>query len=80
MLFLAFSYGVYDQGIQKKNALYAHLKSSVRRLENEKLCVLREKEDLLLRIESQTDPEWIRMILMKKLGVVPEGQIKVHFK
>ena len=42
-------------------------------------AALRE-EDLQMRIASQNDPAWIEMVLMREIGVVPEGWIKVHFK
>ena len=45
--------------------------------ENEKIAL--ENQDLQLRINSQSDPAWIELILMKELGVVPEGKLKVHF-
>ena len=32
------------------------------------------------RISSQTDPAWIEMVLIRDLGVVPAGYLKVHFK
>lgn len=34
---------------------------------------------LTQEIDSLNDPKWVEMILMKELGVVPEGQIKVYF-
>lgn len=37
------------------------------------------QEDLLREIASQNDPSWIELVLMDKLGLVPEGQTKVHF-
>ncbi|MDE3047241.1 MAG: hypothetical protein KGI83_02705 [Verrucomicrobiota bacterium] len=49
-------------------------------MENEKAQVLQIKEDLQLRIASQNDPAWIEMVLIRELGVVPEGFLKVHFK
>ena len=41
---------------------------------------LQKKEDLVLKVQSQADHAWIEQVLMKELGVVPENQIKVHFK
>ena len=41
--------------------------------------LLEEKEDLKLQINSQKDPAWIELTLMKGLGLVPEGQLKVYF-
>lgn len=38
------------------------------------------RNDLRERISSQSDPAWIEMVLMRDLGVVPEGFLKVHFK
>lgn len=38
------------------------------------------KEELYQQICSQTDPAWIELVLMKQLGVVPEGYLKIHFK
>jgi hypothetical protein len=36
-------------------------------------------KDLEDRIASQNDPGWIEMVLIRELGVVPEGFLKVHF-
>jgi hypothetical protein len=49
-------------------------------MEKEKWLSLQRHEELALRIGSQNDPAWIEMILMRDLGVVPEGFLKVHFK
>lgn len=38
------------------------------------------QEDLLLQINSQSDPAWVELILMKGLGLVPEGQTKAVFE
>lgn len=37
------------------------------------------QESWLAQIESQEDPEWIELVLMQRLGLVPEGAIKVLF-
>lgn len=62
-------------------------KEGVKNLENrlvnmqkEKLAALSLRNDLKERIASQSDPAWIEMVLMRDLGVVPEGFLKVHFK
>jgi hypothetical protein len=49
-------------------------------MEMEKLKAVETREDLELRIASQNDPAWIEMVLVRDLGVVPEGFLKVHFK
>ncbi len=38
------------------------------------------QEELELCLQSQSDPEWVKLALKKKLGVVPHGQTKVYFK
>lgn len=48
-------------------------------LEDEMEQVMQDREELLLRIDSQKDPTWVEMVLMRDLGVVPEGQTKVLF-
>ncbi len=80
ILFMLISYIGYDQGIKKRKANIFEITCRLQDLEVEKKLTLAQKEDLLLRINSQSDPAWIEMVLMKELGVVPEGQIKVHFK
>ncbi len=52
-------------------------KLSQLKMENKKLAL--ENHDLQLRINSHSDPAWIEQVLMKELGVVPEGKLKVHF-
>ena len=64
---------------EKKSALYL-LNSRLEEMEQEKWAALQKREELLLCIGSQNDPAWIEMLLMRDLGVVPEGFLKVHFK
>ena len=79
-LFVALCYLLYSHGMQKKVFTYRELASRFDRLSYQKELVLHERDDLLLQVQSQNDPAWIEMALMKSLGVVPEGQIKVFFK
>jgi hypothetical protein len=70
---------MYFNSITKKNVIVASLDQRLRALNEEKASLLEEKEDLLLQINSQSDPAWIQLTLMKGLGLVPEGQLKVYF-
>lgn len=79
-LFVALCYLLYSHGMQKKIFAYRDLKSRFDYLTHQKELVLRERGDLLLQVDSQNDPAWVEMALMKSLGVVPEGHIKVCFK
>ena len=49
------------------------------RLEQRKTDLLAEREELRSQIHSQSDPAWVEMVLMRELGVVPEGWLKIHF-
>ena len=79
-LFLAVSSLFYFQGMQGKNLAYRELTRRLNELEMEKALALSEQDDLKLQIQSQSDPAWIQMMLMKGLGMVPDGQVKVYFK
>ena len=79
-LFVALSYLLYSHGMQKKVFSYRELKSRFEHLSHQRDLVVNEREDLFLQVQSQNDPQWIEMALMKGLGLVPEGQIKIYFK
>lgn len=73
-------YLLYSHGIRKKNEQQADLQARLTGLESLQFLALQDREDLLLQINSQSDPAWIELTLKKGLGVVPEGQVKVYFK
>jgi len=79
-LFLAISSFFYFHGMYEKNLAYRELTLRFTELEQEKTIALSEREELQLQIASQTDPAWIQMMLMKELGMIPEGKSKVYFK
>jgi hypothetical protein len=70
----------YFQAMKGKKAQVRELAFRLTEMEKEKQVALQEKEELHLRIASQDDPAWIEMVLMRDLGVVPEGWMKVHFQ
>jgi len=70
---------VYLHFIQGKSRQIEDLSFRFKEMEKEKQYVLQERDSLRLQIESQNDPSWIEMILMRDLGVVPEGWLKVYF-
>jgi hypothetical protein len=78
-LFCLICYVFLDIAGEQQRQNLAELKAQMERLNEEKLAALVQQEDLLRQIYSQSDPAWIELTLMKGLGVVPEGQIKVHF-
>lgn len=80
LIVLLISFAYYYKNIRPKEVEIRSLKYRVQELKKEKEIAENQKEELLLRIQSQNDPAWIEMVLMKELGVVPEGYIKVHFQ
>ena len=79
VLFVSICGIVYTHASHKKNEVIASLDGHLGQLQEEKGTLLQEKEDLLIQINSQSDPAWIQLTLMKGLGLVPEGQLKVYF-
>ncbi len=79
-LFWAGCFACYFHAMHKKSQVSLELQEKIADLESLKSLMERESEELALQIQSQNDPEWIEMVLKKRLGVVPEGQMKVYFK
>jgi len=79
-LFMSLCLISYDHAVKKKNAEVELLSHRLTSLEKEEKILQAQREDLALRIYSQEDKDWMELVLMKKLGVVPEGQLKVYFK
>ena|SRR5437899_5815824 len=79
-VFVLFSYGLYSHGVQKKKDVLAELQGRFLELHGEKQLAIATQEELRLQVQSQDDPAWIEMTLMKGLGLVPEGQRKVYFQ
>lgn len=78
--FVLMACGVYLQAIHKKNRLAQALEDRVEHLSQAKNEAVEKKEELLLRIQSQDDPEWLELVLKEKLGVAAEGELKVVFE
>ncbi len=69
----------YDQAAKRRDREEQKLISKFNQLtlKVEEAKVL--QEELKIQIASQGDEGWIELVLMQKLGLVPEGQTKVHF-
>lgn len=78
-LISSFSFAGYHHFVKAKDAAICSLKSDLELLQKKKDLAYLLKEELEMKIASKNDPRWIEMILMKKLGLVPEGYMKVHF-
>ncbi|MDJ0652122.1 MAG: hypothetical protein QNJ27_03865 [Simkaniaceae bacterium] len=72
--------GFYLQAIHKKNRLVQTLQERVNDLSRATWEAEEKKKGLVLRIQSQEDPEWLEMVLKKNLGVTADGELKVVFE
>lgn len=77
--FVALCGVLYLHGVRQKNITYQEMEGRLQTLELEKTLALAEQEELLLQIQSQSDPAWVEMVLKRNLGLVPQGQTKVYF-
>jgi hypothetical protein len=71
---------IYFYAIKQKSLLLKETTLALHLLEKQKLDALSLHEELLLQIQSQSDPAWIEMVLKRNLGMISEGQIKVYFE
>ncbi len=78
--FILMAGAIYIQAIHKKNQLVVTLQERVSTLVTAKMDAMEKKEELLLRINSQNDPDFVELILKEKLGVTAEGELKVVFQ
>lgn len=70
---------VYLKGMHDKEKVYQELSFRKDALLEQKKQVEEEHQDLLLHVHSESDPAWMELVLMKRLGLVPEDQVKVYF-
>lgn len=80
VLFFVGAAALYWGEMKNKNRSVDLILSKMKELQNKKQAAEEQREELLARLNSQNDPAWVEMLLMRKLGVVPEGQVKVYFK
>jgi hypothetical protein len=79
ILFILLCFVLLEQGIKERDQEFFKLNEHLKFLQQERETAIALQEDLLLQVNSQSDPAWVELLLMKGLGVVPEGQKKVFF-
>lgn len=78
-LFLLFCAIVYERHLEEQRATYQQLASQKDTLLSQRAEALRYSVELQSQLESHTDEEGMKLILMRVLGLVPEGEEKVVF-
>lgn len=79
ILFALGCYLFFEQSHKKLQDDFYRLHAQLEELQKNKQEALSMQDNLSLQINSQSDPAWVELILMKGLGVVPEKQDKVFF-
>lgn len=71
--------GLYEQGakvLEKEITLFQHQANDLQ----QKIILARDlQKELKLQVTSQSDPAWIELVLIKNLGLVPEGCKKIYY-
>lgn len=70
----------YEQGLKRLHVDHRKLQTQYRELKDEYQSVLEQQKRLQDELYSFSDPDWIELVLMRELGLVPENQTKVYFK
>lgn len=79
ILCLIFCLTVYERDKSHKKKQFEALSAQLKELNIRNDKYLEKQNALLLLINSQSDPRYVEVTLMKVLGVVPEGQKKFVF-
>lgn len=79
ILFFLVCLFAYDQAAKRRNLEEEKLRGKLSHLQHEKAEALSLQKELRQEIASQEDEGWIELVLMQKLGLVPEGQTKIYF-
>ena len=80
ILFSLVCFALYEHAVKKEESDYAKLHEHLTTLQVAKKEGLKIQNTLLLQVNSESDPAWIELTLMQRLGLVPEGYTKVFFK
>lgn len=68
---------LYEKEMKSFNSTYDSLAKEYENYQNDLILAKDSNEELKREIGSFFDPNWLELILMKNLGVVPEGYEKI---
>lgn len=78
--FAIICFGLYEQGSMKLEREITSLNTEVNSLARKIADARLEQEELTLQIASFSDPAWVELVLIRALGVIPEGSTKVYYR
>lgn len=77
--FALICFGLYEQGMTLTTHDFTRLQHQFNALQEEHKQLEEQNHLLKLRINSHSDPDWLELVLMRGMGLVPENQTKVYF-
>ncbi len=78
-LFALICYAVFDYASARQDCQHERMEADLKAQEGRLARLEEEHQELLCKLQSQSDPAYMELVLMQNLGVVPEGQTKVYF-
>lgn len=79
-VFLIVCFGLYEQASKKISGKIAILDREMAFLTLKLESAERQQEQLSLQVASVADPAWVEQVLIRALGVIPEGSKKIYYK
>ena len=79
ILFSLLCYTWLEHEYKQQRVVFHELTQQLMELKNSQIEASKENNRLLKQINSQSDPAWVELTLIKVLGLVPEQQTKIYF-
>lgn len=79
IVFLLLCYAGFERASAQTQRQISKLKERVTNLGAEITRAKQLQVALETQLRSQDDPEWVDLVLRKRMGVVPDGSVKVFF-
>ena len=71
--------GLYEQGAKTLQQEITLFQDQAIDFEQRIIQAKVRQKELKLQVTSQSDPAWIELVLIKSLGLVPEGYKKIYY-
>lgn len=79
ILFSLLCYTWLEHENRQQRVAFHELTQQLMELKNHQIEASKQRIYLLNQINSQSDPAWVELTLIKILGLVPENQKKIYF-
>lgn len=79
ILFILCTATIAERALQSLRIEQLHLQEQLGLIQEAIRVETERNKQLIAQSRSQSDPQWIELVLIRELGLVPEGHKKVHF-